>query len=363
MQLIVLAARLENTSLEPEKFASSIENSLTDDFEFDGTNMIIHKKTGKEFIINKNYNVSPIVEISTEEELRNINPYGNYRLMNDIDISGAEWEPLPSFSGTFDGNNHSINGMTINTEEAYNVAFFIDLNGGVVKNLALTNINVVAYRNVAGITSNMTNGAVVENCFVSGNLDIFAYGGGITAVLIDNSIVRNCYTTCSFNVDTEGGLWASTGGIASYSAWGNSYGTIENCYSTSTINGKGYYVGGIMGYNEYSDNIKNCYALNSSISGRGTGRIVSNTTGLNNYGYRDMTLNGEVIESTDANSSNGADITAKEAKTQSYYETNSNWKFDDEGPWTFNYTNMNVGEGTNLPILKSFTTIMQNPQI
>ena len=362
-QLIVLAARLENSNLEPDKFISSIENCLTDDFEFDGINTIIHKDTGKEFIISKTYDVSEIKEIKTADELKNIIPNGNYRLMNDIDLSGEEWEPLPSFTGTFDGNNHSINGMTINQPEAYNMGLFLELNGGVVKNLALTNVNLTAYRNVGAITSSMTNGAVVENCFTSGNFDIFAYGGGITSVLLNDSIIRNCYTTCNFNVETEGGLWASTGGIASYSAWGNSEGFIENCYSTSIINGKGYYVGGIMGYNEYQDNIKNCYALNTSISGKGTGRIVSNTAGENNYANKDMTLNGETVTSTDTNSSNGADITTEEAKTQIQYETKSNWKFDENGPWTFNYTNMKVEEGTNLPILKSFVTVMQNPKI
>ena len=362
-QLIVLAARLENSNLEPDKFISSIENCLTDDFEFDGINTIIHKDTGKEFIISKTYDVSEIKEIKTAYELKNIIPNGNYRLMNDIDLSGEEWEPLPSFTGTFDGNNHSINGMTINQPEAYNMGLFFELNGGVVKNLALTNVNLTAYRNVGAITSSMTNCAVVENCFTSGNFDIFAYGGGITSVLLNDSIIRNCYTTCNFNVETEGGLWASTGGIASYSAWGDSEGFIENCYSTSIINGKGYYVGGIMGYNEYQDNIKNCYALNTSISGKGTGRIVSNTAGKNNYANKDMTLNGETVTSTDTNSSNGADITTEEAKTQIQYETKSNWKFDENGPWTFNYTNMKVEEGTNLPILKSFVTVMQNPKI
>lgn len=363
VQLIILTARLENNELDPKKFISSIENNLTDDFEFDGVNMIIHKDTKKEFVISKDYDILPVIEINTVEDLRNIVSNGNYKLMNDINLSGIEWSPLASFSGTFDGNNYSINGMTINMPDSYNLGLFTELNGGVVKNLALTNVDIKGNRGVGTVTATMTNGALVENCFVTGILDIYAYGGGITGVIINDSMIKNCYTTCNFNVSTEGGIWASTGGIASYSAWGTSEGIIENCYSTSIINAKGYYVGGIMGYNEYNNNIRNCYALNSSLSGNGVGRIVSNTNGENNYAYKDMKVNEEILESTDINSKNGLDITVENAQTQSCYETNTNWKFNDDGPWTFNYENMNVEEGTNLPILKSFKTVMQNPQI
>lgn len=363
VQLITLAARLENNELDPKKFISSIENNLTDDFEFDGINVIIHKETKKEFVISKDYGISSIIEITSVEDLKNVVSNGNYKLMNDINLSGIEWSPLASFSGTFNGNNYSINGMTINMPESYNLGLFKELNGGIVKNLALTNVDIKGYREVGALAGAMTNGALVENCFVTGNLDIYAYSGGITAVIINDSIIRNCYTICNFSVSTEGGIWASTGGIASYSAWGTSYGIIENCYSTSTINAKGYYVGGIMGYNEYNNNIRNCYALNSSISGNGVGRIVSNTNGENNYAYKDMKVNEEILESTDINSKNGLDITVENAKTQSHYETNTNWKFNDDGPWTFNYENMNVEEDTNLPILKSFKTVMQNPKI
>lgn len=139
VQLITLAARLENNELDPKKFISSIENNLTDDFEFDGINVIIHKETKKEFVISKDYGISSIIEITSVEDLKNVVSNGNYKLMNDINLSGIEWSPLASFSGTFNGNNYSINGMTINMPESYNLGLFKELNGGIVKNLALTN--------------------------------------------------------------------------------------------------------------------------------------------------------------------------------------------------------------------------------
>ena len=76
-----------------------------------------------------------------------------------------------------------------------------------------------------------------------------------------------------------------------------------------------------------------------------------------------MLINESTIVSLDNTSMNGADITLLEATSESHYKNVGSWKFDINGPWTFDYTNMNTGAGTNLPILKSFSDIMQNPKI
>lgn len=363
MNLILVQARIDNRNLDPEKFIASIKNNLTDDYEFDGTNTITHKETGKKFIVNKDYSISAMKEINTKEDLMNIEPNGNYILTSDIDLSGINWTPLPSFTGTFDGNNHCINGMTIDSPGGISVALFLELNGGVIKNLALTNVDVNSYRNAAGIVCHVTNNAIVENCFVSGNFTLTAYAGGIACNIGNNGIIRNCYTTCDFNISVRDGLWASVGGIASYCAWEDTYGIIENCYSTSDITADGPYVGGIIGYNEYNNNIRNCYALNESMYGAIISRVIGNNMGINNYAYNNMLINDNPIVSSDVNSSNGGDITSENATSQSHYENISNWKFDENGPWTFDYSNMKVESGTNLPVLKTFTNVMQSPKI
>ncbi len=54
------------------------------------------------------------IPITSYEELLKIkdNPSGDYILMNDLDLSGKNWIPL-TFTGTFDGNGHSILNVTI----------------------------------------------------------------------------------------------------------------------------------------------------------------------------------------------------------------------------------------------------------
>ena len=83
------------------------------------------------------------IEISSVEELAAINENlsGNYVLTADIDLAGAEWTPIgayaPSgesaeeqeipaaetaFTGTFDGQGHTISNLVIDQPEAWHRA-------------------------------------------------------------------------------------------------------------------------------------------------------------------------------------------------------------------------------------------------
>lgn len=65
---------------------------------------------------------SEVVYISNAEELLAIDSHdgGYYELTADIDISGMEWEPLTLTNATFNGNGHTISGMTITRDPGEN---------------------------------------------------------------------------------------------------------------------------------------------------------------------------------------------------------------------------------------------------
>lgn len=363
-KLIGMSARISNYDLNPDKFISSIEENLTAEFTFDGINIITYKKNGEKYIISDDYTIMPVITVSSKEDLINIKPNNNYVLMKDIDLSGTNWTPIPTFSGIFNGNNHSINGLTINSPDDGLQALFSILNGGTIKNLALTNIDITAANADGGIAGIIQNNSVIENCFVTGKINAIRSVGGIAGYAQSNSIIKNCYTTCSITTNITGSTWTRAGGIVGSSDEGNSTITIENCYSTSEITAHSPYNGSIIGYN-ISKNIRNCYGLSPSISGSYIGRIFGTGTikGQNNYGYVETLINGSTISNLDTESNNGADVNLSNLTNQEHYSTVGKWGFDENGPWTFNYTNMNVEEGTNLPILKSFITVMQNPKI
>ncbi|MBQ2664804.1 MAG: hypothetical protein IJG16_11765, partial [Clostridia bacterium] len=71
---------------------------------------------------------------------------GNYgacaMLMSNIDMSGdGNWTPIAAssgYTGTFDGDGHTISGLKINTNSTANLGLFGVINGGTVKNVAVT---------------------------------------------------------------------------------------------------------------------------------------------------------------------------------------------------------------------------------
>ena len=80
--------------------------------------------------------------IYTAEDLYNIRNdlAGKYILMNDIDLSIYEnWEPIGTkdepFTGLFDGNNHSIKNLKINSEHNTKGTYYFGLFGYLVSNV------------------------------------------------------------------------------------------------------------------------------------------------------------------------------------------------------------------------------------
>lgn len=85
----------------------------------------------------------------------------HYKLMNDIDLSGEDWIPLPDivdstvFSGTIDGDNHKILNMRINIDSGRsNIGFIGRSSGCTIKNLCFENPEInTAMRNVGFVVA------------------------------------------------------------------------------------------------------------------------------------------------------------------------------------------------------------------
>ena len=54
-----------------------------------------------------------IIEVSTADDLKNMNQCAYYKLINDIDLSSLVWDTPGDFCGYFDGNGHTISGISI----------------------------------------------------------------------------------------------------------------------------------------------------------------------------------------------------------------------------------------------------------
>src|SRR5690625_2444204 len=90
------------------------------------------------------------IDISTPADLINIrnNLSGNYRLVNDIDLSqhSSNWTPIGNssnpFTGVLDGQGHVIKNFQPNRVNQDNFGLFGVVERGVIKNLGLENVNI-----------------------------------------------------------------------------------------------------------------------------------------------------------------------------------------------------------------------------
>jgi hypothetical protein len=85
------------------------------------------------------------IEISTVEQFKNMvsNRAGNYVLVNDLDFSGAVFtSPFTSaFSGTFDGQGHTLQNITFDKIVSYTGVFGY-ISGGLVKNVNFDHVTI-----------------------------------------------------------------------------------------------------------------------------------------------------------------------------------------------------------------------------
>ena len=198
--------------------------------------------------------------VDNEKGLRNlaklVNSNGgktpiNITLTGDITLTG-EWTPIGNYdnryTGTFDGNGHTITGLTINQKETSFLGLIGFLSsGGKVQNLTMKNVNLTGYWNVGGVVGYNNNG-IVTACTVSGSIN----GSENVGSVVGNNYlgtVTACYNTSS----TVNGSYL-VGGVVGQ----NNKGTVTACYNTSgSVHGKGT-VGGVLG-NNYNGTLTACY--------------------------------------------------------------------------------------------------------
>lgn len=187
----------------------------------------------------------------------------NCTLTADIDLTDKEWTPIGNYinytytgyTGTFDGQGHTIFGLTINqVRDDVGLIGCID-KGGIVKNVKLKDVNITGNGYFVGGVAG-TNYGTIENCSVDGTLtNNRHYLGGVVG---DNygSIIG-----CSSS-GTITGISPDVGGIGGQSVGG----TIMACYSVANIKGM-IYSGGVLGQTNRETVVIACYHAKGNVTG------------------------------------------------------------------------------------------------
>ena len=147
----------------------------------------------------------------------------NCTLTDDINLTGKEWTPIGDYdnryTGTFDGGNHTITGLTINQYGNYvGMIDFLD-SGGTVQNLTLENVNITGGDIVGSVVGD--NYGTVTACYhASGNVSGTSNVGGVVGRNTSGTVTA-CYHA-SGNVSGT----SNVGGVVGY----NKSGTLTACY-------------------------------------------------------------------------------------------------------------------------------------
>ena len=184
----------------------------------------------------------------------------NITLAKDITLTEV-WTPIGNssnpYTGTFDGNDHAISGLTID-QSGTDYAGLIGYIGtdGAVKNLTLKDVNITAAR-YTGVVAGRNYGTI-ENCSVSGTVESSSNNaGGITGY--NNGTITGC--SASGNVSAN----SLAGGIVGYFYTGS----ITDCHSSATVEGN-YLVGGVAGYMQTNTTLTACSST-GSVTATGSG--------------------------------------------------------------------------------------------
>lgn len=271
-------------------------------------------------------------KIATRTHLENINKKTNlskcYVLIDNIDILGKEWNAIgtilntngtisefANFTGTFDGNYYTINGLTrtsqitLDGKDTY-FGLFSSVKNAVIKNLFISNVNITIPRDknsnsgydvmigalVGGITDSTISNIKVSNGQIVIGTDNFKYDsstgkyldsvseyvetsrGGIAGGIIGRSCGSSIGYCVTDSVDVLCyAAWSQTGGLVGKCAR-TSRTTIENSYASNVTvcsilkarSGDTYAIaGGLVGNDEkrIALVINNCFVNSIKYSG------------------------------------------------------------------------------------------------
>lgn len=246
-------------------------------------------------------------QIATAEQLKAVekNPGAHYVLIADIDLEGSAddpWNPIGKFTGTFDGNGHTISGLYMNANSPgpadQGLGLFSYLgSGGTIKNLTVEGeihpgegtgekldpaIGSVAGRCDGGEIINCTSGVNI-----TGHTEKTV--GGIVAGADGKGTIENCHYTGTINITINSANTMGMGGIVGQA----SDCTVENCENAGTVISD-IHTGGVVGRNNSGGEVLNCRNSGyvKSSGNRASGGVVGDNYGEIKNSYNIGTVTG-----------------------------------------------------------------------
>ena len=143
----------------------------------------------------------------------------------DLELTGSGFAGIPSFSGVFEGQGHTISGLSL-VDDGSVIGFFRYVQQGAnVRDLVIRgrSLPTGSRSTVGGIAG--SNAGTLHNCRFEGVSSGASVVGGIAGTNLAAGVIESCTTT--------GSVYGAhfIGGIA-----GENHGIIANCTNTSSVN-------------------------------------------------------------------------------------------------------------------------------
>ena len=183
-----------------------------------------------------------------------------------------EWKPIGTYdsydavyTGTFDGQGHTISGLYFNHPDASYVGLFgyIRANGK-ISNVGVSDSYFKFRMKGGGVCGKNDKDGVLQNCSNSSTVIGKNQNSRTGGVCGDNSgTVRDCKNTGSVSGENF------VGGVC-----GINLGTIKSCYNTGSVHGTDICVGGVCGNSYRVTDTNYCYYLSDTAT-RGIGNLMA----------------------------------------------------------------------------------------
>lgn len=241
------------------------------------------------------------INIYTIEDLDSIRNdlTGDHFLMNNLDFNsdasysdpankilyttGEGWDPIgvnvsgSEFTGTFDGNGHTISNLYINNTTDRHAGLFGYAYSSSISDVGVLNTNITATSVVGGLIA--YNRGTISNSYSTGSVGGSDSAGGLVGFnrgTINNSYSKSYVTGLEF-----------VGGLA-----GSNSGVINGSYSTGATAGNRY-VGGLVGGNNDEGTITESYSTGPVVASVGrSGGFVGANKGSVSDSYWDTETSG-----------------------------------------------------------------------
>lgn len=307
--------------------------------------------------------------ISSAEELDNLRKdmTASYVLTTDIDMKDINFVPFgivnnenaSKFTGTFDGNGHTIKNLRYDVEGKGEVGLFSQAENATIKNLIIENAHFKGNANVGGIVGRMYRTTITDcavlNSYIEGRDHVGAIAGEIAQTKVGDSYEGGTITNCFSDARIKTREYQAGGMLGTIHC-----GTVEKNLFTGTVEGReGDNANGMVSLIDKDDApslIQYNVVAAAHIYGK-IGRVVSNNRfdkkgkATKNFVSTNTWVgtkadNATMAKYTDPNDYNGADIPVNELRTQQFYTNILGWDFDNH--WTF----LPNAEGKMYPVLK-----------